>query len=145
MDPKDGEVIFTLNQANTTSDNTLVADMNSYPVKPDANNRCTVGLLPTTTMTLDAWYDVSIRWNQDGHALTGYLGIKIRVPPAGGQLKDLIDPTGGGGNINRSLVWVGQYPPAKPYPGMYWLQQEPGPDPDPFDPLNTSDLHVWRP
>lgn len=147
MDAREITVIFTLNQVNIGMNTGGLRPDNSVRVKPEANGDFEVNLEPTTSMALDAWYDVSMEWNQGGVPLAGYLGIQIRVPGAGGRIDQLVDLTAGGsgGGPNRRVVWVGQTPPAKPYPWMLWLKQEPGPNPDPFDARNTSDLHEWRP
>lgn len=146
MDLKDIRVVFTLNAVNVgMNEGGLIPD-NQTRVKPHPDTgEFSLNLQPTTSMALDAWYDVSLTWKQDVKPLTGYLGIKIRVPGSGGRINDLIDTSGSGGGPNRRIVWVGLTPPANPYPFMLWLEQEPGPNPDPFDPRNTSDLHEWRP
>lgn len=106
-------------------------------------------------MVLDAWYTVSVLWLQQSDssirkpaAMSSYLDLKIRVPSSGGSIGKLWDLSANGGGTpgpNNRVVWVSQSPPSKPRPWMLWLQQEPGENPDPFDPKNTSNLHEWRP
>lgn len=148
MDSREVKVVFTLNQTNIRMVTGGLRPDNSVKVTPESNGDFDVKLEPTTGMALDAWYDVSLEWLQGGVPLAGWLGVKIRVPAAGGRIDQLVDLSaggGGGGNFNGRIVWVGQSPPVRPYPFMLWLEQEPGPDPDPLDPRNTSILHEWRP
>lgn len=146
LDSKEGVVVFTLNDTNLQVSGGGIRPDNSREAVPDASTGdFTINLAQTTNMVKDAWYDVSVEWLGEDEPLIGYLGIKIRVPSGGGQLDQLIDHSGQGGGPNRRIVWVGQSPPARPYPFMLWLKQEPGPNPDPFDERNTSDLYEWRP
>lgn len=153
MGDRNGTVIFTLNDPNViVGSGGLRPDM-SFESTPASNGTGSVNLEPTVNMFKDAWYDISILWQQEdlddssrGAALQGFLGLQLRVPAAGGRLDQLLEFGGSGGNVpgpNNRIVWVSQSPPPKPRKFMLWLVQEPGPNPDPFDPRNTSDLKEW--
>lgn len=158
LDSREGVICFTLNAANIRVPSDGVIPDNTREAIPDpTTGDFQINLEPTDQMALDAWYTISVLWLQQsdsGHrkpaALSSYLDLKIRVPSSGGAIGSLWDPTAGGGggggaNPNNRVVWVSQTPPSKPRPWMLWLKQEPGPNPDPYDPRNTSDLHEWRP
>ncbi|WP_190263684.1 hypothetical protein [Glutamicibacter nicotianae] len=151
---REGIVQFTLNQGNIRVNGDNVIPDNTRGATPDAaTGEFSINLEPTDQMALDAWYTVSVLWLQqdDGGfkkpaALASYVDMKIRVPSSGGSIGQLIDPNAGsgGGGANNRIVWVSQTAPSNPRPFMLWLQQEPGPDPDPFDSRNTGLLKEWR-
>lgn len=154
MGDRDGVVIFTLNDPNVMVGTGGLRPDISHKSTPASNGTGSVDLEPTMNMFMDAWYNISILWQQAdlveptrGAALQGFLGLQLRVPASGGRLDQLLT-SGGGSNTpgpNNRVVWVSQSPPSNPRPWMLWLEQEPGENPDPFDTRNTSNLKEWRP
>lgn len=155
MDGREGVLIFTLNAANVVVGNGGVRPDTPYEVTPSSSGDFTVNLEATTGMFMDAWYTVSVRWLQGANgpqgraaALESFLDLQVRVPSGGGRIDQLLSQghgPGGAPGPNGRVVWVSQSPPSKPRPWQLWLQQEPGENPDPFDPKNTGNLHEWRP
>lgn len=152
LDSRQGVVQFTLNQGNIRVSNDNVIPDNTREAVPNASGEFSINLEPTDQMALDAWYTVSVLWLQQPDsgfrkpaAMVSYLDLKIRVPSSGGPIGSLWDASGGAAGPNNRVVWVSQTAPSKPRPFMLWLKQEPGPNPDPFDSRNTSDLYEWRP
>ena len=153
-DSRDAVIRFTLNQGNVRNNSRVIPDM-WYDVTPNPDTgEFEVQLQQTTDMFLDAWYEVSVHFQQSpsstnasGMAMISYLGLRIRVPSSGGDIAELVDFGAGAGGTpgpNNRIVWVSQTPPSHPRPFMLWLEQEPGATVDPFDPRNTGVLHEWR-
>lgn len=151
---REGVIQFTLNAGNIRVGSGNVIPNNTREVVPDFDTgEFSINLEPTEAMALDAWYTVSILWLQQSEsgvrepaALASYVDLKIRVPSGGGRIDELWDSGGGGGTPgpNSRVVWVSQTAPANPHRFMLWLEQEPGPTPDPFDSRNTGNLKEWR-
>ncbi|UTT40260.1 hypothetical protein NMP99_03105 [Glutamicibacter mishrai] len=152
---REGVIQFTLNAGNIRVGSGNVIPDNTREVVPDFDTGAfSINLEPTDAMALDAWYTVSVLWLQQSDsgirepaALASYVDLKIRVPSSGGQIGDLWESGSGNGGSpgpNSRVVWVSQTAPANPNRFMLWLEQEPGPSPDPFDPRNTSDLKEWQ-
>lgn len=151
MDSREAVILFTLNSPNVVVGSGGLRPDAPYEVTPSSNGDFTVNLEPTVNMFNDAWYTISIMWLQgafgpegEGAALQGFLDMQLRVPSGGGRFDQLLTRRPGGNpGPNGRVVWVSQDPPSKPHRFMLWLEQEPGPNPDPFDPRNTSDLKEW--
>lgn len=151
---REGVIQFTLNAGNISVTSGNVVPDNTREVVPDFDTGAfTINLEPTTGMALDAWYTVSVLWLQqfesgmrEPAALASYVDLKIRVPAGGGEISELWDAGAGNGSAgpNGRVVWVSQTAPSKPHRFMLWLQQEPGPNPDPFDSRNTGNLKEWQ-
>ena len=155
---RDAVIRFTLNQPNISTTGRVLPDMWAEATPDPSTGEFEITLQPTTNLFADAWYDVTVHFQQSpsatngaGMAMISYLGLKIRVPIDGGTISDLIDVGAGNGGgtpgPNNRIVWVSQDEPpqAMQRPWMLWLEQEPGPIPDPFDPRNTSILKELRP
>lgn len=152
MDSREAVILFTLNSPNVVVGSGGLRPDAPKEVTPGSNGDFSVNLEPTVNMFNDAWYTISIMWLQgaDGPqgkaaALQGFLDIRLRVPSGGGTLDQLLtrEPAGGRPGPNGRVVWVSQTAPPRPHKFMLWLEQEPGPTPDPFDPKNTSNLKEW--
>ena len=129
-----GAVPLAAAQAEITFSPSGVAASNSgifatRPVKVSPNNAgsFTVNLLATTLLRPDVWYTVRISWldSDGGYVAIDFADWKVRVPPEGGNLQDLIDAPVRGG-----LVWIG---PSAPDPTVFdtWVHSI------------TADLYEW--
>lgn len=151
---REGVIQFTLNAGNVSVGSGSVIPDNTRETTPDFDTGdFTINLMPTDSMALDAWYSVSVLWLQQSDsgirepaALASYVDLKIRVPSSGGPIDELWDAGGNSGSPspNSRVVWVSQTEPENPHRFMLWLEQEPGPTPDPFDSRNTGNLKEWR-
>lgn len=149
MNPLEVEVVFTLNAPNTYPAGSSVGRIiptEPAVVKPDASGNFSVNLAVTTAMINEAWYNIQIRWlgADAGAALIDFPDWQLIVPTEGGNLGELVVNATGGGIHNGRVVWVSKTAPQYPRKFMLWLQQEPGPTPDPYDPANTGNLYEWR-
>lgn len=142
----EAEIIFELNDINIMPGGGLRPTKEVVALPDEEDGSFSIDLEPTTTMTNLAYYRLKVRWLGEASALIDFASWKIVVPPSGGDLSQLVVDSGGvPGGSNGRIVWVSQTAPQHPRPFMLWLKQEPGPDPDPFDSRNTSDLYEWRP
>lgn len=143
---KEAEIIFELNEINLMPDGGIRPTEQVIVLPDETDATFEVDLEPTTSMSNQAYYRLKVRWLGEAAALMDFAEWRIIVPPSGGSLDQLIvDANGIPGGNNGRVVWVSQTAPERPRPWMLWLQQEPGENPDPFDPLNTSNLLEWRP
>lgn len=117
------EATFTPSEPEITIDGTVIS---TYPVKfkPDSAGNVTANLLTTDGVAEHGFhYKLQVRWsNPAGYQTAGFTTVdfpdwKIRVPPAGGNLADLIDrphlPA------RDEALWVG--PSAPPNGFVRWF------------------------
>ena len=143
MANRNGVVKFTLNAGNITASGGGLRPDNTQTVTPASDGTFSTNLEPTSSMLLDAWYNVRVEWLDNAGNLITYMEFQIKVPAGGGVLSDLIElgggTGGGGGGANPFIWWVGlTAPPSRRY---LWLHTNPN---DQADPANTGDVRQWR-
>ena len=86
-------------------------------VTPSAAGTFTVELAATTLLRPEVWYAVSVRWLDPlgGYTTSDFTLWKVRVPPAGGNIADLVEtaPT-------PQQTWIGPTPPAGGRTAYMW-------------------------
>ena len=138
MANRNGVVKFTLNAGNITASGGGLRPDNTQTVTPTSDGTFSTNLEATAGMLLDAWYNVRVEWLDNVGNLITYMEFQIKVPSGGGVLSDLIE-SGGNGNANPLIWWVGlTAPPSRRY---LWLHTNPD---NPDDPSNTGDVRQWR-
>lgn len=122
-----------------------VGNVTLYATKPivvipnPVNGRFEVDLVQTTDLNPDRWFVIAIAWLDSvtgGYIGKDFLDWKLRVPPEGGQLADLMEAPS-----NPGRAWVGLTPPPNPTPYTWWLHSNPD---NILDPENTGDLYEWE-
>lgn len=146
MDPKDVELIFTLNAPQVGAAGSRAGYV--YPTEPavvkpnPSTGDFTVLLASTDLMLGDAWYTLQIRWQggDAGATLIDYTDWRIRVGGSDKPLSELIDDGSfAGGGANPRIWWVGLSTP--PSRSFLWLHTNPD---NPDDPASTGDVREWR-
>lgn len=137
------DILFRLNGPNAAAvGNGALYPTKNSAVKPSSSGEFSLSLAVTAEMHFDAWYEIGLRWNQDGNTggRAGTLwdpGLRIRIPSGGThKITDLIDRTAGpgsggggsgGGGGNPMIWWFGLTPP--PSRATIWNYLDPD-DPD---------------
>lgn len=135
-----GTIVFRLNTPQVNANGGIFPTKHEEVI-PGADAKFDISLATTTTMQDDAWYEIGIVWQGEKEASWDFPTWRVRVPPEGGILADLIDRSPAGGAPGFQLVWVGPEAPRLKWRGLRWLQ---------LDPINESassnsgDLFEWE-
>jgi len=131
------QIIFTLNQPNAKAGK--MHPTRPLAVTPASDGTWTASLESTTDMIDDAWYTVSIQWQDDGGKPTrmDFPEWALQVPTAGGVFSNLF----GKPPANTRMVYVSLTAPTDPRPFMLWLRQDPT-NPDAVG--SDGSLFEWR-
>lgn len=137
-----GKLYFRLNEPNigaVGAMNNRIIPTAVEEVIPTSTGAFTFNPAPTEYMLFDAWYILTIKWNDAAGSLTDFPQWQIRVPNAGGDFTDMIFPGGGGQGGNLSLVLLSLTKPPNLKPGQLWLKTDPD---NPDNPANTGLIYV---
>ncbi|OIH81966.1 hypothetical protein BLJ79_21650 [Arthrobacter sp. UCD-GKA] len=142
-----GKLVFRLNTPNIGTAGAIasrVLPTAEHPVTPSSDGSFSVELTQTDLLLTDAWYVLSIEWNDASMPNTDFPEWQIRVT-GGGTLLDMVvlgPPHGGWGGplANLSLVLVSLTQPENLQAGQLWLQAAPDSYASPNPALNTGKL-----
>lgn len=144
-----GKVRFRLNEPGIVASGSAagrVIPTSSALITPESDKTFTANLAQTTLMLSDAFYIMTIEWNDTTQPNTDYPQWQIRVPASGGSLHDLISlgstsgGGGGGGAVpNGSLVLMGLTEPPGLRRGQLWWKTDPN---NPYGPANTGKIYI---
>lgn len=135
------QIIFKLNETGVKPGGNIYVTRETV-YTPDVDGTLDALLASTTDFAHDAWYTMKIRWlnpgvgGAPGYSEYDFPAWKIRVPPEGGALADMVGPPS-----NARVVYVSLTPPKDLIQSMLWLEQDPD---NPDNPRNTGKLYEVR-
>lgn len=137
-----GRVGFRLNAPNIGVASAMESRL--YPtmtemVTPAADGKFSIFLSTTTLMAFEAWYILTIQWNDSAGTVTDFPDWQIRVPAEGGSLSSMISAGPGGPVANLSLVLLSLSKPKNLKAGQLWYQTDPD---NPTNPANTGKIWI---
>lgn len=121
------EIVFTPSGP-ATRPTTLLVTQPIVAIPSAGSGWFSVELVSTANIRPARWYEVAVQWlnSSGGYVRKDYLDWKLFVPPAGGDIGELLAvPT------NPVNVYVNETSPLNPAAGTWWLKP------------STGDLFEW--